>query len=129
MTTDDAVNRLREFAAKHPSHIDPAIVTVLDALEEAQARAEKAERERDTARWSAGILGDIARESSAGWQDAQARVARLETAIREALAIEVRPSNPLTMMGYELDEAKGYNGARAEFRRILTNALKGEGDA
>ena len=51
------------------------------------AKLREAERERDEARWAAGIVGDVARESSGGWQDATAGLHATQARLREAEAV------------------------------------------
>ena len=51
------------------------------------ARLREAEQERDEARWAAGIVGDVAREASNGWQDASAELHATEVRLREAEAV------------------------------------------
>lgn len=51
------------------------------------ARLREAEQERDEARWAAGIVGDVARESSGGWQDAAAELHATQARLREAEAV------------------------------------------
>ena len=50
-------------------------------------RLREAEQERDEARWAAGIVGDVARESSGGWQDATAELHATQARLREAEAV------------------------------------------
>lgn len=50
-------------------------------------RLREAEQERDEARWAAGIVGDVARESSGGWQDAAAELHATQARLREAEAV------------------------------------------
>ena len=54
---------------------------------EAEAKLREAEQERDEARWAAGIVGDVARESSGGWQDAAAELHATQARLREAEAV------------------------------------------
>lgn len=51
------------------------------------AKLREAERERDEARWAAGIVGDVARESSGGWQDAAAELHATQARLWEAEAV------------------------------------------
>ena len=54
---------------------------------EAEDKLREAEQERDEARWAAGIVGDVARESSGGWQDAAAELHATQARLREAEAV------------------------------------------
>lgn len=54
---------------------------------EAESKLREAEQERDEARWAAGIVGDVARESSGGWQDAAAELHATQARLREAEAV------------------------------------------
>jgi hypothetical protein len=67
--------------ASHIATFDPPTVLALIA------RLRDAERERDGARWAAGIVGDMARESSGGWQDASAELHAAQDRLREAEAV------------------------------------------
>lgn len=50
-------------------------------------RLRESEKQRDEARWAAGIVGDVARESSGGWQDASAELHATQNRLREAEAV------------------------------------------
>ena len=67
--------------AEHIAAFDPPTVRALIT------RLREAERERDGARWAAGIVGDVARESSGGWQDASAELHAAQDRLREAEAV------------------------------------------
>ena len=67
--------------AEHIAAFDPPTVRALIT------RIREAERERDEARWAAGIVGDVARESSGGWQDATAELHATQARVREAEAV------------------------------------------
>lgn len=67
--------------AEHIATFDPPTVLALIT------RLREAERERDGARWAAGIVGDVARESSGGWQDASAELHAAQDRLREAEAV------------------------------------------
>ena len=67
--------------AEHIAAFDPPTVRALIT------RLREAERERDGARWAAGIVGDVARESSGGWQDASAELHATQARLREAEAV------------------------------------------
>lgn len=67
--------------AEHIAAFDPPTVRALIT------RIREAERERDEARWAAGIVGDVARESSGGWQDAAAELHATQARLREAEAV------------------------------------------
>ena len=67
--------------AEHIAAFDPPTVRALIT------RLREAERERDGARWAAGIVGDVARESSGGWQDAAAELHAAQDRLREAEAV------------------------------------------
>lgn len=66
---------------EHIAAFDPPTVRALIT------RIREAERERDGARWAAGIVGDVARESSGGWQDASAELHATQARLREAEAL------------------------------------------
>ena len=67
--------------ASHIATFDPPTVLALIA------KLREAEQERDEARWAAGIVGDVARESSGGWQDAAAELHATQARLREAEAV------------------------------------------
>ena len=67
--------------ASHIAAFDPPTVRALIT------RLREAERERDGARWAAGIVGEVARESSGGWQDASAELHAAQDRLREAEAV------------------------------------------
>ena len=67
--------------AEHIAAFDPPTVRALIT------RIREAEQERDEARWAAGIVGDVARESSGGWQDAAAELHATQARLREAEAV------------------------------------------
>ena len=73
--------RLIRPDVEHIATFDPTTVLALIA------KLREAERERDEARWAAGIVGDVARESSGGWQDAAAELHATQARLREAEAV------------------------------------------
>lgn len=75
--------RALRFRKLNPLHECFDSSTVLALI----ARLREAERERDEARWAAGIVGDVARESSGGWQDASAELHATQDRLREAEAV------------------------------------------
>ena len=74
---------LEAAATKYPYISAIHAPTVLALI----AKLREAERERDEARWAAGIVGDVARESSGGWQDAAAELHATQARLREAEAV------------------------------------------
>lgn len=70
--------------AEHIAAFDPP--TVLALIAEVR-RLRESEKQRDDARWAAGIVGDVAREASNGWQDASAELHATEVRLWEAEAV------------------------------------------
>lgn len=69
----------RDEDAEYIAAADPS--TILALIAELRRERERADR----AEWAAGIVGDVARESSGGWQDASAELHAVEAALSRAV--------------------------------------------